>query len=688
MNETIEQAQKPGTNIGQPVVLVLLVILLLLMGFTFYHVSVYEGYDEEYRNTATDQQLLTQRLGKAALLLATNGSATIATLKQSRIRFEQNLDLLEKGDANSGLPAIPSIAESAFKAVKTRWEQMRGSADLVLANTQTLQELRNISLQIQEQTIPETIHQVDELMTVMVEKNSPAILLNLTGRERTLVQSVSDRIDRIMLLGGTNAAQIANDLDQDMKRFVRVVEGLQRGDELLQVKALQDSEAVDKLTQLAAKTRILKEQIDRFLAKKDSLFQIQTATSRIVEQSELLLEDCTKLLRTYDQLGDSRIITRTAGYLLAGVALVLLAWLGIGLLRDVRHHQRESNQQQQAAAEANHRNQEAILRLLDEITNLADGDLTVRATVTTDFTGAIADSINFAVDALRDLVAAINTTTVQVSGAAQETQATAIHLAEASEHQAQEIRRASTTMDAMAQTMGQMATKADDAVVVAQTAVRTAKRGAEAVRDTIKGMGDIRDQIQETSKRIKRLGESSQEIGEILALINDIADQTNILALNAAIQAAMAGEAGRGFAVVADEVQRLAERAGNATKQIDALVRTIQSDTNETVISMEETTTDVVRGAKLAEDAGSALSEIDNVSTQLADLIHHISQSAQGQVRSAVHISETMNVIQEITTQTSSGTQDTADSIGHLADLSNELRRSVAGFKLPTPRKG
>ncbi len=688
MNETVTQTKKLGAGVGQSLVLALLVVVLLLMGFTFYYVSVYEGYDARYRNAATDEQLLTQRFDRAAQGVALNEATAFAMLKQSRMRFEQNLTLLEQGDSNTGLPPSPAMADPAFKSLKEHWSAVRGNIDLVLSGVPALQEMRGAATRLQDQTIPEAIRQTDELIAILVEKNIPPVVINLMGRERVLAQRMANRIDRIVLLGGTAAASATDEMARDLTLFVRILDGLQSGDELLQIKPLQDPEGLAKLPPLIAEARVLKDQIDALLAKKDTLFQVQAAIARIIDQSDRLMGDCTQLLGIYDRLGETRTLSRTTGYLLASFALVLLIWLGIGLLRDVRHRQWESDKQQQAAAEATQRNQEAILRLLDEITNLADGDLTVRATVTTDFTGAIADSINFAVDALRDLVAAINTTTVQVSGAAQETQATAMHLTDASEHQAQEIQRASTTIDTMASAMGQMAIKADDAVVVAQNAVRTAKRGAEAVRDTIKGMGDIRDQIQETSKRIKRLGESSQEIGEILALINDIADQTNILALNAAIQAAMAGEAGRGFAVVADEVQRLAERASNATKQIDALVRTIQSDTNETVISMEETTTDVVRGAKLAEDAGGALSEIDNVSAQLAELIHHISQSAQKQVRSAVHISETMNVIQEITTQTSSGTQDTAASIGHLAELSNDLRRSVAGFKLPAPGKG
>jgi twitching motility protein PilJ len=323
------------------------------------------------------------------------------------------------------------------------------------------------------------------------------------------------------------------------------------------------------------------------------------------------------------------------------------------------------------------------MQLLNELSDLAEGDLTTTATVTEEITGAIADSINYTIDQLRVLVSAINDTAVAVSNASEETRATALHLAEASEHQAQEIAGASAAVNEMAVTIDQVSANAQECAQVAGRSVEIAKSGAGVVQNTIKGMDTIREQIQDTSKRIKRLGESSQEIGDIVSLINDIADQTNILALNAAIQASMAGDAGRGFAVVADEVQRLAERSSAATKQIEALVKTIQSDTNEAVISMEQTTAEVVRGARLAQDAGVALEEIESVSTNLAELIQNISNAARQQAASAAHISNTMNVIQEITSQTSAGTTATARSIGNLAELANNLRQSVAGFKLP-----
>jgi twitching motility protein PilJ len=332
----------------------------------------------------------------------------------------------------------------------------------------------------------------------------------------------------------------------------------------------------------------------------------------------------------------------------------------------------------------NRQNQDAILRLLDEMGDLADGDLTVSATVTENITGAIADSVNFTIDELRNLVTKINTTTLQVASAAQETQATALHLTDASDHQAQQITEVSTAITEMAGSIEQVSQNASQSSDVATQSVNLAAQGNEAVKKAINGMDTIREQIQETSKRIKRLGESSQQIGDIVELINDIAEQTNILSLNAAIQATMAGEAGRGFAVVADEVQRLAERSGSATKQIDALVKTIQSDTSEAISSMERSTTEVVTGARLSQDAGTSLEQIEAVSHRLADLINNISDAAKQQASAAVSTSDNMNVIQEITMQTSTGTNESAASIGRLLELTNELRTSVSGFKLPS----
>ena len=372
-------------------------------------------------------------------------------------------------------------------------------------------------------------------------------------------------------------------------------------------------------------------------------------------------------------------------WLAAGFALLALAPLGM-LLMQLGAVGRAAERQLQAAAmqrQENERNQQAILRLLDEMANLADGDLTVQATVNEDITGAIADSVNYAVEALRKLVTTINHSAIQVDGAARQTQTLAAQLGKASTTQTRQISSATESIAAMAASTEEVSGNAERAADVARHSVDVAHKGGEAVRRTIDGMNAIRETIQETSKRIKRLGESSQEIGNIVELISDIAEQTNILALNASIQASMAGEAGRGFAVVADEVQRLAERAATATKQIDVLVRTIQSDTNEAVVSMERSTTDVVGGALLAENAGAALQEIEQVSNQIASLVQNISGSSRSQSAAAQNIARNTQVLREISVQTSDATSATAQAIVKLADLAAALRKSVAGFRLP-----
>jgi twitching motility protein PilJ len=363
--------------------------------------------------------------------------------------------------------------------------------------------------------------------------------------------------------------------------------------------------------------------------------------------------------------------------LLAAAAVVALLMVALSFSRA------DDRRVAEVQASQNERNQAAILRLLDELGSLADGDLTVEATVTEDITGAIADSINYAIEALRELVTTINETGIRIDEAARQTRATAGHLAQASETQSKQVADATESIARMAASIEAVSGDAERSADVARHSVDVAHKGGDAVRRTIEGMNTIRDTIRDTAKRIKRLGESSQEIGNIVELINDIAEQTNILALNASIQASMAGEAGRGFAVVADEVQRLAERSANATKQIEVLVNTIQSDTNEAVVSMERSTTDVVGGALLAENAGAALDEIESVSNQIASLVQNISSTSREQATAATDMTRNMGVLREVSSQTAEATSATSDSIEKLAELAAQLRSSVAGFRLP-----
>jgi twitching motility protein PilJ len=491
----------------------------------------------------------------------------------------------------------------------------------------------------------------------------------------------ADRMQRraaSIIQGGEDSPTAAAGLQRDAQFYGVVLAGLINGNADLNIKAMDNAAARDILNDINKQWIDLTPQVTKLLDSATSLQQVKQAVDKASVDSQTLLLKADTLAQHIGDLGSNRKFPNLwIGVAAAGIAIALLIWLALKLNADQRARY-------QASTELNKRNEAAIQRLLDEMGSLADGDLTVKASVTEDFTGTIADAVNYAIDALRTLVTTINETSVHVASAANETQATAMHLADAAEHQAQQITSVSSAMNDIAISANDVSKNSTDSADVAQRSVRIAAKGASIVRQTIAGMDSIRDQIQETSKRIKRLGESSQEIGAIVELINDLSEQTNILALNAAIQAASAGEAGRGFAVVADEVQRLAERASGATRRIETLVQTIQADTNEAVNSMEQTTTEVVSGARLAEEAGTQLGEIEKVSADLADLIKNISVSAQQQSTAAANVSSTMNVIQEITSQTSAGASQTAESIGNLAQLSADLRRSVADFKLPS----
>ena len=648
----------------------LFVFLAVFIGITVY-VNLLADRDDQYIEHAGELRVLSQELAKNATEAAGGKKEAFAELKLARDNFETRWSYLVNGDAASGLP--PADVASMTN-VQTVWNKVKSNADQIIRSQDVILSLHEVAATLAE-TIPQLQVEYDEIVEILLDNDAPADQVAVAQRQSWLAERIVRSVNKV-LAGGEDAVMAADAFGRDASLFGRVLNGMIQGNVAMNISQVTDEEAVYALAEVAELFEFVSGSVDEILETSPELFQVREASDAIFSDSVTLLNQVSDLTGAIQGDAAQRFVLQAVGYIAAILALVMMVAFGIVSYRETRRDLEET-------ASKNEQNQMAILRLLDEIADLADGDLTASATVTEDFTGAIADSINYAIDQMRSLVSAINETAVQVSSAAQETQATAMHLAEASEHQAQEIAGASAAINEMAVSIDQVSANASESSAVAERSVAIANKGAEVVQATINGMDNIREQIQETSKRIKRLGESSQEIGDIISLITDIADQTNILSLNAAIQASMAGDAGRGFAVVADEVQRLAERSAAATKQIEALVKTIQNDTNEAVISMETTTSEVVRGARLAQDAGVALEEIENVSKNLAELIQNISNAARQQASSAGHISNTMNVIQEITSQTSAGTTATAKSIGNLAEMANKLRESVAGFKLP-----
>ena len=659
------------------VLFIALIVFIMLLFANFAYLNTQSTYDKQYIGHAGELRVLSQRIAKNATEAAAGKAAAFKLLGDARNDFARRWGYLKKGDQETGLPAAPSAVRAEMRAVQTDWEALLKNTDAILASEQTVLSLHQVAATLAE-TVPQLQIESEKVVDILLQRGAPASQVALAQRQSLLAERILGAVNTV-LSGDETAVQAADAFGRDANRFGQVLNGMLNGNPGLRITQVEDRDARARLAEIAELFEFVSGSVDEILETSPQLFQVRASASNIFNLSQTLLDEASHLATGFENLADGRSFDTIGGYVLGLLALTSIILIGLVMVR-------ETNRQLHETAEKNERNQTAIMRLLDEIEDLADGDLTVTASVTEDFTGTIADSINYSVDQLRDLVATINLTAGQVAGAVQDTQATAMHLAQASEHQAQQIAEASTAIEQMAQSIDQVSANAAESSAVAERSVEIANKGNEVVHNTIHGMDNIREQIQDTAKRIKRLGESSQEIGDIVSLIDDIADQTNILALNAAIQASMAGDAGRGFAVVADEVQRLAERSSAATRQIETLVRAIQTDTNEAVISMEQTTTEVVRGARLAQDAGVALEEIEGVSKTLAALIQSISNAAQQQTSSAGQISLTMNVIQQITTQTSSGSTATAESIGNLAKMASQLRRSVSGFTLPPPK--
>jgi len=624
-------------------------------------------------------------LGAALLTVLGRTSAPVAApaeqldLLVQRIPFEAQNALRGEPSAfdalGRSLERLKSLgAEPALADVATRLEP---SLDRFEAAAATVGDARP-AVEAIAAANQETRELAPKLLSDLGDLASAVGVQKLEGMSRYLerfelaVQRIQQELNGLGS-GVSDAAPTAQRLADSLELLNQVVRGLSGEESGLALSRVTGAEAEARLKVVVQRNQQFGTSVRHAIGAAEALSKAQTAARSL----PALASSMSAMIGSGappSNRGGAKLLVLT----LLAIGAALLAVLAMLFLRSAKA--RRSSERRVAE---NERNQEAIMRLLDEISSLAEGDLTVQATVTEDITGTIADSINYAIEALRELVTTINDSAIQLDGAARQTQAAAAHMAKASSAQSRQISSASESMADMAASIEEVSGNSERCADVARHSVDIAHKGGDAVRRTIDGMNAIRETIQETSKRIKRLGESSQEIGNIVELINDIAEQTNILALNASIQASMAGEAGRGFAVVADEVQRLAERAANATKQIEVLVRTIQTDTNEAVVSMERSTTDVVGGALLAENAGAALEEIEQVSNQIASLVQNISASARQQAAASGNISKNMQVIREISTQTAEGSTATSTSIAKLAALSAQLRKSVSGFRLP-----
>jgi twitching motility protein PilJ len=620
-------------------------------------------------------QTLSQRLAKAAQQASQGNPEAFKQLRGSRDEFSALIRLLAFGGDSGGveLPPTPASVQPLLNALDREWGKTEANAALVIGEEKNLIALGRAVRAINANN-PALQELTDEIAALSVQTRGSARQNAITAQLMMLSQRVAKNANT-MLAENEVDPEVAFLLGKDTNTFRDTLQGLLEGSEVLRIERVADAEMRAKLAELQKSFEEYRRAVGDILGGQAQLVDAKRAAFDIFKDSEALLQAAERLGAGYQQQLEERTVNYLALAVLTVLALVVLLLIGKAYIDDSRRRAEESERQNKA-------NQQAILRLLDEIGNLADGDLTARAQVTEEITGAIADSINYTIDELRRLVAGITSVAQQVTKATTEARSTSAELLQAAQKQAEEIQGTGQSVTLMAQSMTSVSRSATDSAKVAQASLSVAEKGAQAVQNAIRGMNDIRDQIQETSKRIKRLGESSQEIGEIVQLISDITEQTNVLALNAAIQAASAGEAGRGFTVVAEEVQRLAERSAEATKHIGAIVKSIQRDTQDAVEAMERSTRGVVEGTRTADEADRALREIEQVSNQLAALIGSISSATQEQAASAGRVAAAMNEILAITRMTTEGTQRTAQSAERLTALADGLKSSVAGFKL------
>ena len=634
---------------------------------------------------ATGQALMqSQRLAKSVSQALVGSASAFPEVRESAEVLARNVRGLRDGSAE--IAAAPAAAQAAIEPLTPLVDRAEKNAAVVAAQQKTLTQV-GLALRAINRQSADLLETAETVMSLKLQQDAPAAELSVVGQLVMLTQRIGKSANEFLTTEGVSPEAVFL-LGKDLSAFRDLAKGVLDGSNELRLPGTRDAQTRERLTQLIAQYEKTRTEAAAILSNLQGLVAAREAQAAVVADSEPLRKGLEAL---QEQLSGGGIgVGRTA---LIVLGVLLLAAGGFGFLRlfvaDQAQRAREAElqrvqaqRQEQEAKRVNDANQAAILRLMNELQTVAEGDLTQQATVTEDITGAIADSVNYTVEELRTLVSQVQGTAGRVTDTTQQVENTSTELLAASTEQLREIRETGESVLQMASRINEVSAQAQQTAEVARRSLAAAESGREAVQNTIGGMNAMRDQIQETSKRIKRLGESSQEIGEITELISDITEQTNVLALNAAIQAASAGEAGRGFSVVAEEVQRLAERSGDATRQIAALVKAIQTDTQDAVAAMERSTQGVVDSTRLSDAAGAALGDIDRVTRQLAELIEQISGQARQEARSANVVAANIQHIFAVTEQTGEGTRSTAQMVRELSRTAEELKQSVARFKI------
>jgi twitching motility protein PilJ len=667
---------------------------LVALGALWLVASTVLAFDAAARNarqiSATGQALMqSQRLAKSVSQALLGNLQAFAEVQESRDALVQNIQGLDRGVDQGGdsVVAVVGPARGLLQPLLPDVDRDARNAVVVLGQRQTLTQVTQ-TLRAINSGSADFLEKAQAVASMKLEAGASATELSAASQLVMLTQRIGKSANEFLTLDGVSPQAVFS-LGKDLDTFNEITTGMLQGNAELRLPATRDGAIRERLQQLIAQYQATRQGASAILGNLQGLVAARSAQAEIIKDSEPLRRGLEQLRAQLDSERGLR-----PSYLLAMLASLALMAAGVaGLVRlyvrDQGERARQADAQRQAAEQQqrearriNDNTQAAILRLMNEMQGVAEGDLTQQATVTEDITGAIADSVNYTVEELRNLVAQVQGTAERVARTTQQVETTSSELLAASAEQLREIRETGEAVLRMAERINQVSAQAQQSAEVARQSLHATGNGRRAVQDTIGGMNAIRQQIQDTAKRLKRLGESSQEIGEITELISDITEQTNVLALNAAIQAASAGEAGRGFSIVAEEVQRLAERSADATRKIAALIKTIQTDTLDAVAAMERSTQGVVAGASLSDAAGNALVDIDRVTRELAMLIEEISMQALREAASANVVASNIQHIFAVTEQTGEGTRSTAQSVRELSRTAQALRLSVERFKI------
>lgn len=677
---------RPAEQHQRTLAVLLALGLLILGGITL---TALDQTDKASQQVAASGQALmqSQRLAKSVSQALVGNGPSFDEVRDSSGVLAQTLRALKSGDASMSIAALADRFSARLQSIIPLVDDAEKNAAVMLSQQKILMQVGDALRSINRQS-SDLLEIAETVSSLKLQQGAPSPEISATGQLVMLTQRIGKSANELLTLEGVSPEAVFL-LGKDLNSFKEIGNGLLSGNADLRLKAATDEQVRERLQSLLKLYEVTNAEAGGILGNLQGLVAAREAQNAIVGDSEALRVGLEELQRGLS--GQTGLSGLQLAVMLAAAAFALLCAGGLAYvqLQDSRQRQQLAEGQrehavdlEQEAKRVNDANQAAILRLMNELQNVAEGDLTQEATVTEDITGAIADSVNYTVEELRSLVGNVQSTAARVAQTTSTVENTSTELLAASSEQLREIKETGQSVLDMAQRINLVSGQAQESALVARQSLEAAESGLQAVQNTIGGMNSIRDQIQETSKRIKRLGESSQEIGEITELISDITEQTNVLALNAAIQAASAGEAGRGFSVVAEEVQRLAERSGDATRQISALVKAIQTDTQDAVAAMERSTQGVVEGARLSDNAGAALSEIDAVSRRLALLIENISDSAIREADSANVVAGNIQHIFAVTEQTGEGTRSTALQVRELSLMADELRQSVARFKI------